>query len=122
MRDTVLIRVLVDQCASLITICTLHTYLSFILGAHSHCFGNGKFWALNMPLPCEHFHLVPQYSFLTSTFDDTKIMKIVSLPSQCEQDFENSVFFRCCRCRSVNTITRFHDTHFSVAVAIMNVY
>ena len=35
---------------------------------------------LIMPLPCEHLHLVPQS--VTSTFDDTKIIKIIPLPPQ----------------------------------------
>ena len=39
---------------------------------------------LKMPLPCEHIHLLPWCEFVTSTTDDTKIMKIMSLPSQCE--------------------------------------
>ena len=32
-----------------------------------------------MPLACEHLHLVPQYPFVMSTLDDTKIMKFISL-------------------------------------------
>ena len=30
---------------------------------------------LQMPLPREHLHLVPEYPSVSSTFDDTKIMK-----------------------------------------------
>ena len=43
-----------------------------------------QFCALKMSLPCEHLHLVPPHPFVTSTFYDTKIMKIRSLPSRCE--------------------------------------
>ena len=32
-----------------------------------------QFWALKMPLPYAHLYLVPQYPFVTSTFDDTKL-------------------------------------------------
>ena len=41
-----------------------------------------------MPLPCEvieHIHPLPLYSFVTETIDDTKIMKSLPLPSQCDQ-------------------------------------
>ena len=37
-----------------------------------------QFWVLSMPLPCEHLRLVPQYTFGTSTFDNTKIIKLCS--------------------------------------------
>ena len=33
---------------------------------------------------CEYLRLVPQYLFVMLTFDDTKIMKSMLLPSQCE--------------------------------------
>ena len=44
-----------------------------------------QFGVLKMLLPREHLHLVLQCPFSTSTFDDTKIMKIMPLPSQCER-------------------------------------
>ena len=40
---------------------------------------------LEMPLPCEHLRLMPLCPFVTSAFDDSKIMKIMLLPSQCER-------------------------------------
>ena len=37
------------------------------------------------PLPCKGLHLVPRYRYVMSTFDDTKIMKNMPLPLQCEK-------------------------------------
>ena len=48
---------------------------------------------LKMPSPCEHLHLVPQYPFVMSTLDDTKIMKFISLSLQCERVLTVSLIF-----------------------------
>ena len=48
---------------------------------------------LKMALACEHLHLVPQYPFVMSTLDDTKIMKFISLPMECEQAHTVSLIF-----------------------------
>ena len=45
---------------------------------------------------CEHFHLVLQYPCVTSTFDETKIMKIMPLPSQYERALKHPCIRNFC--------------------------
>ena len=55
-----------------------------------HTVGTTTILLLKMPLPCEHLHLVTGYPFLMSTVDETKIIKFMSLPLQCDRAFKRT--------------------------------
>ena len=58
--------------------------LTILIKRCSHWDGQWQNWISKMSLPCEHLYLVPKYQFVTPTIEDTKILKIISVPSQCE--------------------------------------
>ena len=60
-----------------------------------------QFWVLKMPLPCGHLHLVPQYPFVTSAFDEDKIMKMMLLPLQFVHTATATILFSLFWCRQM---------------------
>ena len=66
-----------------------------------------------MSLPCEHLHLVPQYPFVTSIFDNTKIMNIMSLPSRCKWAISvifDSRLIHTVAAKAISVNTRMHSS------------